>query len=403
MKYDFDEIIERRGTDCIKYDVMDRRTGRDDLMALWVADMDFRTPDFIVDALRSRVDHQIYGYTAIPQDYFKMISGWVSELHGVVVDPSHIRFIPGIVRGIAMVLMAFCRPEDKIVIQPPVYHPFRNVPVKNGYQVLDNPLIPRYSTDEGPECDRKLIGYDMDFAGLEKLIEKEHPKVLILSNPHNPAGICWSEETLRRLAEITSAAGMLVISDEIHAEMAYGRHIPYLSVSEAAASNSITFMAPSKTFNIAGIVSSYCIVEDESLRDRFFAWLEANEFDSPAIFSTVATVAAYLKGAQWRREMLDYVKSNIDFVDEYLTENIPGGEIRALKPQASFLVWLDCRSLMARRGWSQDDLVKFFLDAGLFMNDGSMFGQGGTGFMRLNVGCPRSILRKALERISAAL
>lgn len=285
-------------------------------------------------------------------------------------------------------------------------------------------MIPRYSESEAslPEKDRTLLGYDMDFDGLERLID-DGAKVLILSNPHNPAGITWSRDTLLRLAELTSSRGVVVISDEIHSEMVLPRtdgsapgsdglcwpiHVPYASVSPQAASNSITFMAPSKTFNIAGVVSSYAIVLDKGLQDRFFSYLEANEFDAPPLFSIVATMAAYSEGDSWRKQMLAYVKENVDFVEDFLRENIKG--VRALRPSASFLMWLDCRSLRL----SQKDLVSLFVDkAGLYLNDGSIFGSftpsgesvggEGIGFMRLNVGCPRSVLKEALERLSAVL
>lgn len=393
--YNFDEIIDRKGTGCAKYDGLSMEKGRSDLLPLWVADMDFKTPDFIVDALRKRIDHPIFGYPCVPQDYFQTISSWVGDLHSWKLDPSHIQYIPGIVKGIGFVLDCLCSPGDKVIIQPPVYHPFRIVPEKHHLEVVNNPLLPVFENDEcGP-----LFGYKMDFDHLEKIID-EDTKVLILSNPHNPAGQCWDKETLQTLAEITSSKGVIVISDEIHCEMLLNgrKHIPYASVSEAAAQNSITFMSPSKTFNIAGIVSSYAIVENDSLREKFFGFVDADELGYPSIFSIVATQAAYKNGKRWRSEMLDYVSANIDYVDEYLKENIPS--VRCVKPQASFLVWLDCREL----GLTQDKLVSLFEDkAHLELNDGTMFGLQGTGFMRLNVGCPRSVLEEALKRLKEAI
>lgn len=260
-----------------------------------------------------------------------------------------------------------------------------------GYEYVNNPLVPVYD-DEGFVSD-----YRMDLEGLESLID-DRCRMLILSNPQNPSGVCWSKETLQRLASICHSHGIIVVSDEIHCEMAFNGHHPYASVSREAAENSITFMAPSKTFNIAGIVSSYCIVPDSTLRERFFAWLGAAELDSPSIFSTVATVAAYTQGENWRKEMLDYLKLNIEYTDSFIRDNIPG--IRILKPQASFLIWLDCRKL----GLCQEELVKLFTEkAGLALNDGSMFGPGGEGFMRLNAGCPRKVLTEALESLEKAI
>lgn len=393
--YDFDELIIREGTNCIKHDAIHKQKPAD-LIPLWVADMDFKTPEFIVDALRKRLEHPVFGYTALPEGYFELISGWVEELHGWKVDPSHMCFIPGIVRGIGFILECLLSPGDKVIIQPPVYHPFRNVPSGLGYEVVDNPLKPRYAEDG------RLEGYDMDFAQLESIID-DRTKVLVLSNPHNPAGIAWTAQTLKKLAEVTSKHGIIVISDEIHAEMVLGsqhgkaRHIPYASVSAEAAANSVTFMAPTKTFNIAGIVSSYAIIENPELREKVFRYLEAMEIDFPtSLFSPIATVAAYTHGRQWRSEMLDYIEGNADFVRDYIEENIPG--IHALKPEASFLVWLDCRGL----GLGQKELVSLFEDkARLALNDGAMF--GGPGFMRLNIGCPRSILRTALSQLEKAV
>lgn len=390
MEYDFDEIIPRRGTDCVKYDnpqVKDR-------LPLWVADMDFATPPFIIDALRTRLEHPIMGYPAIPTDYYPLISRWVKNIHGWEVRSAHIRYIPGIVKGIGIALNCFLTKGDKVVIQPPVYHPFRLVPKKNGFEVLFNPLIPQRK-------DGVLTGYKMDLEGLERLLDGDKKaKALILANPHNPAGICWSEEELRAVAEICHDRGVLVISDEIHGEMAHSpfRHHPFASVSRQAAACSITFMAPSKTFNIAGIVSSYAIVTDDTLRDRFFRYLDANEFDYPSIFSVTATQAAYRYGAQWRIQMLEYVEKNIDFLDAFLKEYMPN--VHMLRPQASFLAWVDFRGL----GLSHDALLDLVENkAGVFFNDGAMFGQGGEGFLRVNVGCPRSILEAALNKLRTAI
>lgn len=388
-KYNFDEVIERKGTFSMKYDLPE--VG--DKMPLWIADMDFRTPDFVIDAMMRRLEHPVLGYSFAPDSYFELISSWVGELHGWKVDKDWIRYIPGIVKGIGMVLCCFCNQGDKVVIQPPVYHPFRIVPQKNGLEVVANPLIPVYDGEGNLET------YRMDFEGLERILD-ERTKVLILSNPHNPCGICWDRSQLEELARICAEHKVLVISDEIHAEMALDghKHIPFASVSALAAANSISFMAPSKTFNIAGVVSSYTIVPDDGLREKFFRYLDANEYDSPAIMPVVATTAAYTKGREWRKEMLAYVQANVSFVADYLKKYVPG--VHCVRPDASFLVWLDCRKLNI----TQEKLVSLFTDkAGLFLNDGSMFGEQGTGYMRLNVGCPRSILEDAMERLRNAV
>ncbi len=391
--YDFDEMIDRRGTRCYKYDALEEEFGRSDLRALWVADMDFRTPDFILDALRRRLSHPVLGYPVTGKDYFEIVSEWVEDLHGWKVPASCFRYVPGIVKGIGFAERCFLQPGDKVVIQKPVYHPFRIVTEQSGFTVVNNPLRQQYDA-EGFVC-----GYEMDLDDLERKIDAR-TKMLVLCNPHNPGGVVFPAETLRRLADICERHGIIVLSDEIHCEMVHGgrRHVPFASVSEAAARCSITFMAPSKTFNIAGVVSSYAIAQDPELAERFFGYLESNETDYPPIFSAEATRAAYTEaGKAWRAEMLDYVQGNVDFVDGWLRANLP--QIRAVRPQASFLVWLDCRKL----GLSQPELVDFFVNkAKLALNDGSVFGPEGVGFMRLNVGCPRALLREALESLAKA-
>ncbi|MBR5076457.1 MAG: aminotransferase class I/II-fold pyridoxal phosphate-dependent enzyme, partial [Bacteroidales bacterium] len=309
--YDFDEVISRRGTRCVKFDALAAHFGRPDLSALWVADMDFRTPDFILDALRRRLEHPVLGYPVVGDDYFEIVSKWVFRLHGWQVPATCFRYIPGIVRGIGFAERCFLQPGDKVIIQKPVYHPFRIVTEESGFTVVNNPLRAVY------DAEGFVSGYEMDLEDLERKID-DRTKMLILCNPHNPGGVCFPVETLRRLAEICSQAGIVVVSDEIHAEMVHGgrRHVPFASVSEAAARCSITFMAPSKTFNIAGVVSSYAIVQEPALADRFFGYLSSNELDYPPIFSLEATRAAYTDaGLAWRAEMLDYVQGNVDFVD----------------------------------------------------------------------------------------
>ena len=386
--YDFDKIIERRGSGAIKCDALGKFFGKDDLIPMWVADMDFETPDFITEALMERMKHPIFGYTSEPAEYRPAICDWIAEHHGWEVKSEWISYIPGIVKGIGMVINVFMKEDEKVIIQPPVYHPFRLVPQKNHREVVFNPLR------ELPEG-----GYGMDFENLEAVCD-DKCRILILSNPHNPAGIVWPRETLERLASFCHSRGIIVISDEIHCDMALfgNRHIPFASVSPEAAACSITFGAPSKTFNIAGIVSSYSVVPNDSLRHRFHEWMEANEMNAAPLFSPIATIAAFRKGEEWRKQMLEYVEGNINFLIDYCREKMP--EIKPLRPQASFLVWLDCRSL----GLDHDQLIDLFINkAGLALNDGEMFNPGGQGFMRLNVGTPRKILKSALDRLHKAI
>jgi cystathionine beta-lyase len=388
MKYDFDKVISRRGTGALKLDVLQERYGNADLLPLWVADMDFETPQFITDALMERLHHSLFGYTVEPADYWPTVIQWIRNHHGWQVEREWIQYIPGIVKGIGMAINVFVKEDEKVIIQPPVYHPFRLTPLGNHREVVYNPLI------ENPDG-----SYRMDFDQLAEVAD-EKCRLLILSNPHNPAGIVWDPETLRRLASFCHEHHILVLSDEIHCDMALwdNRHTPFASVSPEAAACSITFGAPSKTFNIAGIVSSYAIVPNKEIRDKFFGWLMANELNEPTLFAPIATIAAFRQGEEWRRQMLDYVQGNIDFVIDFCREFIP--QVKPLRPQASFLVWLDCRAL----GLDHQQLVDLFVKkAKLALNDGEMFGQGGQGFMRMNVGSPRSVLKQALEQLRDAI
>ena len=388
MTYSFDKIVDRRSSGDLKHGVLQERYGRSDLLPLWVADMDFETPPFITEALRQRLDHSLFGYTVVPEELWDVIIQWTLEHHGWQVQHEWLTYIPGIVKGIGMAINVFSEEGDKVIIQPPVYHPFRLTPQGNGRKVVYNPLR------ELPDG-----SYDMDFEQLEQVTD-EHCKILILSNPHNPAGICWKENTLRRLAHFCYEHHILVLSDEIHSDMALfgNRHIPFATVSDEAAACSITFAAPSKTFNIAGIVSSYAIVPNPTLRRRFYSWLEANELNDPPLFSPIATIAAYSQGESWRKQMLAYIEENIRFVEEYCQQHLP--KIKPWRPEASFLVWLDCRPL----GLQHDELIDLFVNrAHLALNDGAMFGPGGEGFMRLNVGTPRSILLQALLQLEQAM
>lgn len=387
-RFDFDKIIDRSGSGAIKSDAVEKVFGKPGLTPMWVADMDFETPEFIIDAIKKRMEHPVFGYTVEPEDFRPAIIDWIKDHHDWKIEKEWISYIPGIVKGIGMAINALLNKGDKVVIQPPVYHPFRLVPQRNGYEVVFNPL------KEMPDG-----GYEMDFENLEAVCDSRC-KMLILSNPHNPAGIIWPKETLARLADFCHERGMIVISDEIHCDMALfgNKHVPFASISDKAAACSITFGAPSKTFNIAGIVCSYAIVPDENLRKRFYGWLEANEFGSAPMFSPIATIAAFRNGEQWRRQMIEYLEANIEFVESFCQERIP--HVKPLRPQASFLIWLDCRGL----GLNHDDLISLFIDkAGLALNDGEMFNPGGEGFMRLNIGTPRKVVEEALIKLESSL
>ena len=392
MTYNFDQIIDRSGSGDLKHNVLKERYGRGDLLPLWVADMDFETPEFITQALRHRLDHSLFGYTVVPEELWTTTIRWINDHHQWQVQREWLTYIPGIVKGIGMAINVFVKDDEKVIIQPPVYHPFRLTPQGNGRKVVYNPLK------------EKADGrYEMDFEQLETVVD-EKCRLLILSNPHNPAGICWDAETLRRLAHFCYEHHIIVISDEIHSDMAlFGhRHTPFATVSDEAAQISITFGAPSKTFNIAGIVSSYAIVPNPTLRRRFYTWLEANELNDPPLFAPIATIAAFQQGEEWRKQMLSYIESNILFLEEYCRKYLPS--IKPIRPQASFLVWLDCRGL----GLNHEQLIDLFVNkAHLALNDGEMFYEKpsteGRGFMRLNVGTPRAILEQALQQLGNAV
>lgn len=388
MIYDFDTPVSRFGSGDLKHEALQPRWGRTDLLPLWVADMDWAAPPCVTEALRQRLEHPIYGYTVTPADYWDTIIRWVEDHHQWRMRPEWLTFIPGIVRGIGIAVNVFCRPDEKVIIQPPVYHPFRLTPESNGREVVMNPL-------------RQLPDgrYEMDFDHLAQVADAKC-RMLILSNPHNPAGICWDADTLRRLAAFCQARDIVVLSDEIHCDMAlYGhRHVPFASVSPEAAACSATFCAPSKTFNIAGLVSSWAVVSNAALRQPYYDFLTANELNEPTLFAPIATLAAFRHGEEWRRQMLRYVEGNVDLVVDYCREHIPA--IRPLRPQASFLVWLDCRAL----GLDHEALLRLFIDgAHLALNDGEMFGPGGEGYMRLNAGTQRAVLRRALDQLREAV
>lgn len=388
MTYDFDTLIERRGSGDLMHEALLPRWHRDDLHPMWVADMGFAVCPAITDAMTERMQHPIFGYTVEPKDYFPAIHDWVLSHHGWDIRREWFCFIPGIVKGIGMVCNIFLQPDEKVIVMPPVYHPFFLTPRANHREVVWNPLRERADG-----------GYDIDFDNLAAVCD-DKCRLLVLCNPHNPAGLCWDRETLRRLADFCYEHHLLVISDEIHCDLTlFGhQHIPFASVSERAAEISITFQAPSKTFNIAGIVSSFAVVPNQDIRARFYGWLKANELDEAHIFAHVATTAAYRQGEDWRRQLIAYLESNVQLVERYCEEHIPG--VRPVRPEASFLVWLDCRGL----GLDHRALLDLFIDkAHLALNDGEMFGPGGEGHMRMNIGSPRAYVEQGLRQLADAV
>ncbi|MDE5837786.1 MAG: PatB family C-S lyase [Paramuribaculum sp.] len=389
-KYDFDRGIDRKGTGAMKYDALTELFGRADITPLWIADMEFAAAPEIQKALVDRFNHPVYGYASTPESYWNSIQNWLQKRHNFSVSREELTFVPGVVRAIAYAVNFFTTKGDKVVIQTPVYHPFRIVTEGNGRTVVENPLIP--SNDS--------TGYKMDLEGLEKIFATERPKLMILCNPHNPIGIQWSKETLAQVGKLARKYGVIVVSDEIHGDlMLYKRrHIPFIEAGEDAAAVGIAFGAPSKTFNIPGLVSSWAVVRNPELRKPFYNWMEVNEFSAPNFTAMVGTEAAYTHGEPWLDELLEYIQGNIEAVESFFADNCP--DIKVIRPEASFLIWLDCRNL----GMSQKELVDFFVnDARLALNSGTMFGSQGEGFMRLNIAQPRAGLLKSLSSVVKAL
>ena len=386
-KYDFDQIVDRSNTNSVKVDALERVFGSKDVIPLWVADMDFLSPPEITEGLKKRVEHGIFGYVEPGDGYFSSIINWLKNRHDWSVSKENITFIPGVVKGFAFAIDVFTNDSDKIIIQPPVYPPFKGTTEDLNREIVNNPLI------------FKDGQYSMDFDNLRE-VAKTGCKMLILCNPQNPSGRIWTKEELSELAEICFDNDIIVISDEIHSDLALpgNKHVPFATVSEKAAQNNITLMAPSKTFNIAGIVSSFAVVENEDIRKKYFDYLLARQLNEGTIFGYLAAQYAYEYGDEWLDQAIEYIQKNIDFVDDFLQNHIP--QIKVIRPEASFLIWLDCRDL----NLSQPELENFFIHkAKLGLNSGTMFGKEGEGFMRLNVGCSRITLEKALNNLKKAV
>ena len=383
MQYNFDEIIERRGTDCFKWDALKTFFGREDVTPMWVADMDFRSPDFVMEAIRKRCEHEVLGYTMPSKGYWQAVTSWLEKHYNIKTTKENLHFIPGIVAGISYALLCLTQPGDKVLVTTPVYPPFLNLPKESGRTLVCSPL----KIVDG----RFAIDFD-DFVRKAKGC-----KLFIMSNPHNPAGTVWGAEVLQHIAEICEQHKVIVISDEIHADLTLPghTHASYSSVSNKG----ITFMAPSKTFNIAGLGSSVCYIADETLRKRFFGWLDALGVAGGNIFAFTAAEAAFAHGEDWLRQMLEYLSENVKTLEQFLTERMP--KVKAVLPEASYLAWLD----FSDYGYSHKELAdKLLNEAKVALNDGTTF--GGDAYrccFRLNLGCPKSMLLDALERIAAAI
>jgi len=382
---EFDRKVERRGTSSLKWDFGRNFVGTDGLLPLWVADMDFEAPAEIVNAIKERVDHHVYGYTLEPESWFEAAASWLKRRHGWDVAREWMTPSPGVIPALVAVILGLTEPGDGVVIQPPVYHPFALRVAANGRRVVENPL----------SCVRGT--WEMNFDGLERIVD-ERTRLLILCSPHNPVARVWSRETLQRLAEICIRKGILIVSDEIHHDivMKEFRHVPLATLPEAAPI-SVTLTAATKTFNLAGLGGSLTIIPDARLRARVEAAhhaIFAGVANAPA---AAAAEAAWRHGERWLEGLLEYVQGNYRFLSETLTRRLPAVKVHPL--EGTYLAWLDMGGLAL-----SDDQVTERLrrDGGLWLDEGRKFGRGGEGFQRLNLACPRRILSDAVERLVRA-
>ena len=385
-KYNFDEIVTRKGTNSVKYDALDHIFGSADLLPLWVADMDFKTPDFIVNAIKKRAAHEIYGYTIRPGSYFEAIIGWMKRRHNWDIKKEWISFSPGVVAGLSLAIEVFTKPGEGVIVQPPVYFPFFDCVKGTGRTMIENPL----KLENGR--------YTFDFEDMKSKIT-ENTRLLMLCNPQNPGGMVWTHEELSTLTDICLEHNIMIVSDEIHSDLIYDgqKHIPLASISEEVAQNCMICMAPSKTFNVAGLASSLVIIPNKRKFAAYERKLGVGHLGMGNIFGSVALEAAYSHGDEWLDEMLGYLWENYLFLEKFINERLP--RVKVMKPEATYLIWLD----FSDYGMKNQELSKFATgQAKVALNDGGRFGTGGDGWLRLNIGCPRSVLEEGLMKLEAA-
>lgn len=387
MAYDFDTVIDRHGTDSVKWDFQEHFTGMTGLLPLWVADMDFPVAPEIMSAVRHRVDHPVFGYVREPESYFEAAAAWLSRRHKWTVPREWIIPSPGVMPGVSAAILAFTRPGDGICIQPPVYHPFAMRVKANGRRVVENPLVVRDGA------------WHMDLDGLEKALD-QGIRMLILCSPHNPVGRVWERETLARLAEICRGRGVVIVSDEIHNDLVMPghRHTPIAALSEASAANTVTLVSATKTFNIAGLGGSLAIIAEEDRRRAFEAEQHALFSGAPNALAVTASEAAWRRGEPWLEELLAYIQGNYRLLQEFLAENLPN--VRTFSLEGTYLAFLDMRGLGLTDSLLKDMLLS---DARVWLEEGRKFGREGQRMQRLNLACPRSVLAEALERMARAL
>ncbi len=387
MKYNFDKPVDRTGTNSFKFDFRKQVFGTDDVLPMWVADMDFKTPPFVLDAIKRRLDHEVLGYTFRGDTFSRTVADWMYRRHGWHVEKDWVCFSPGVVPAFNLAVLAFTSPGDKVIVQRPVYFPFFPA-IENHHRVLvNNPL--------------KLIDgrYHIDFDNLEAKIN-DSVKMILFCSPHNPAGNVWHRDELQKLVNICAERNILILSDEIHSDLIYGgnTHIPTASLGIEASDRTITCVAPSKTFNLAGMSTSALIISNTALRKKYEKILDDIHVGGGNIFGFIALEAAYTRGDEWLEELMAYLKINRDYLTGYFSEYIP--LIKPVVPEATYMVWLDCRDL----GMDDEQLRKFMInEAKLGLSDGTLFGPEGSGFQRMNIGCPLATLLKALGQLKKAV
>ena len=381
MKYDFDKQISRRDTDSYKWDSVTE----EGVLPLWVADMDFQTAPAITEALRRRVEHGIFGYTRVPDSYYEAVCGWFRRRHGWTIDPAWIIYTSGVVPAVSAVIKALTRKGDKVLVQTPVYNCFFSSIRNNGCEMVSSPLI---------YADRT---FTIDFEDLERKAADPGVKLLLLCNPHNPAGRVWRRDELLRLGEICLRHGVTVVSDEIHCELVFAghRYTPFASLGEEFLKNSVTCISPSKAFNIAGLQIANIVCADAAMRARIDRAINDNEVCDVNPFGVIATRAAYNEGEEWLTQLLDYIWNNYLYMSSFCAEHLPKFPVARL--EGTYLAWQDCRRL----GLGSEELEhRLVREARLWLNAGTMYGAEGEGFMRWNLACPRATLDEALRRFA---
>ena len=385
---DFDRIIDRKNTRCLKYDFAVKRGMPEDVLPLWVADMDFETSSYIEDALTERVQEGIFGYSDVQTPYFEIIRDWMIRHHDWEPQEKWLIKTPGVVFALAMAVKAYTDPGDKVLLQQPVYYPFSEVITDNGREVVSNDLV---LTEDGT--------YKIDFADFEQKIIANGIKLFLLCSPHNPVGRVWTKEELEKIGDICVKHGITVVSDEIHNDFIWeGTHTVFAGIKKEFADISVTCTSPSKTFNLASMLISNIFIPNQILRRKFRKEMDRAGISQLSVLGLVATEAAYAHGDEWYAAMKNYVRDNIAFAKTYVEKNLPG--VRMIDTQGTYLIWLDFR----QTGLTVEELDhKIIYEAGLWLDSGKIFGKTGEGFERINVACPRAVLQEALDRIRGIL